>query len=165
MGMIALFFVAVGLVTLLLLTLLLKWLWNITMPDIFKINKVKYWQAFRLLLIASILFSGIQFSQSALTFFDTRGAQPNLVLTGIVTDAETGQPIEGAKVSDYQYGTIPYKGAVTDSAGRYRYITWATEHNIIAEAPGYKSVQKTLITGFFETEKEKVLNFKLKPEK
>ena len=165
MGMVALFFVAIGLVILLLLTLVLKWLWNITMPDVFKINKVKYWQAFRLLLIASILFSGIQFSQSALTFFDTRGAQPNLIVTGTVTDAETGQPIEGAKVSDNQYGPVPYKGAVTDSDGKYHYITWAEEHNIIAEAPGYKSLQKTLITSFFETEKDKVLNFKLEPEK
>lgn len=42
----------------LLAAALLQWLWNITMPDVFNFKKITYWQAFRLLLIASILFGG-----------------------------------------------------------------------------------------------------------
>ena len=35
---------------------LLKWLWNITMPVVFNLRNITYWQAFRLFLIALILF-------------------------------------------------------------------------------------------------------------
>ena len=35
---------------------LLKWLWNITIPAVFNLKSITYWQAFRLLLIAVILF-------------------------------------------------------------------------------------------------------------
>jgi len=38
------------------ITALLQWLWNITMPDVFNLKKISYWQAFRLLVIANILF-------------------------------------------------------------------------------------------------------------
>ena len=34
----------------------LQWLWNITLPGIFNIRQVTYWEAFRLLLITTILF-------------------------------------------------------------------------------------------------------------
>ncbi|MFQ5739169.1 MAG: hypothetical protein ACE5JX_09145 [Acidobacteriota bacterium] len=37
---------------------LFQWLWNITMPDVFNLRTVTFWQAFRLLLLAAILFSG-----------------------------------------------------------------------------------------------------------
>ena len=33
-----------------------RWLWNITMPQVFGLRPVTFWQAFRLLLIASFLF-------------------------------------------------------------------------------------------------------------
>ncbi|MCP4203880.1 MAG: hypothetical protein GY769_18335 [bacterium] len=35
---------------------LFQWLWNITMPDVFNLNIITFWQAFRLLLIAAFLF-------------------------------------------------------------------------------------------------------------
>ncbi len=35
---------------------LFRWLWNITMPQVFNLNTVTFWQAFRLLLIAGFLF-------------------------------------------------------------------------------------------------------------
>ncbi len=44
---IALFFLVVA---------LLQWLWNITIPDVFGLRSITYWQAFRLLIIAAILF-------------------------------------------------------------------------------------------------------------
>jgi hypothetical protein len=34
-----------------------QWLWNITMPQVFGLRPVSYWIAFRLLIIADILFS------------------------------------------------------------------------------------------------------------
>jgi len=36
----------------LLLSGLLKWLWNTTMPAIFSLPRLTYWQAFRLIVIA-----------------------------------------------------------------------------------------------------------------
>lgn len=35
---------------------LLQWLWNLTCPEVFHLPTVRYWQAFRLLLIAGLLF-------------------------------------------------------------------------------------------------------------
>ena len=35
-----------------------QWLWNITMPQVFNLRRVTYWQAFRLLMIAGFLFGG-----------------------------------------------------------------------------------------------------------
>ncbi len=91
--------------------------------------------------------------------------KPKFVVTGIVTDATTGQPIAGAKVIDDGYGPEPYKGAITDSEGKYSYLTWPEEHRIKAEAPGYKPQRKG-ITGLFhvESEDEKVIDFALEPE-
>lgn len=37
---------------------LLMWLWNITMTRIFNLRDITYWEAFRLLLIAGLLFGG-----------------------------------------------------------------------------------------------------------
>ena len=33
-----------------------QFLWNITVPEIFGLTKIRYWQAFRLLLLASMIF-------------------------------------------------------------------------------------------------------------
>ncbi len=44
-----LFFIAIA---------IFQWLWNITVPDIFKIRAIGFWEAFRLLLLAAILFGG-----------------------------------------------------------------------------------------------------------
>ncbi len=41
-----------------LVTLLLQYLWNTTMPDVFSLKEISFWQAFRLLLISAILFGG-----------------------------------------------------------------------------------------------------------
>ena len=47
-------------------------------------------------------------------------ARAELVLTGVVTDAVTGKPVAGARVSDDGYGPLSPRGDVTDSRGRYR---------------------------------------------
>ena len=33
-----------------------QFLWNITVPEIFGLMEIRYWQAFRLLLMASMIF-------------------------------------------------------------------------------------------------------------
>jgi hypothetical protein len=35
---------------------LFKWLWNSTMPQVFDLKEITFWQGFRLILIASFLF-------------------------------------------------------------------------------------------------------------
>ncbi|KJS11158.1 MAG: hypothetical protein VR67_15585 [Peptococcaceae bacterium BRH_c8a] len=51
--------VLLGIVALLLvLAFLLNWLWNITIPQVFGLKEITYWQAFRLLIIAGLLFGG-----------------------------------------------------------------------------------------------------------
>lgn len=43
---------------------ILEWLWNITVPDIFNVGRIEYWQSFRLLIMASILFGPAIITQS-----------------------------------------------------------------------------------------------------
>ncbi len=38
-----------------------QWLWNITMPELFKLKKISFWVALRLILIAGFLTSGAFF--------------------------------------------------------------------------------------------------------
>ncbi|MGI6284784.1 hypothetical protein SEF58_03075 [Neomoorella humiferrea] len=51
--LIVLFFVITG---------LFQWLWNITMPEVFNLKKITFWQALRLLIIAGLLFGGNHFT-------------------------------------------------------------------------------------------------------
>jgi hypothetical protein len=39
-----------------------QWLWNITCPDVFRLPEITYWQAFRIVILAAILFGGAHFS-------------------------------------------------------------------------------------------------------
>jgi hypothetical protein len=41
-----------------LLAAIFQWLWNITMPEAFGLRPIRFWIAFRLLLIAAFLASG-----------------------------------------------------------------------------------------------------------
>ena len=88
-------------------------------------------------------------------------APAGCIITGTVKDAGTGQPIAGARVSDDRYGPKPYRGASTDSTGKYRYDTWPEEHRIVAQAPGYKAQRQTLSTGYYQDQKEVVMDFAL----
>jgi hypothetical protein len=40
----------------LVISALLRWLWNMTIPQVFGLKEITYWQAFRILIIAAILF-------------------------------------------------------------------------------------------------------------
>lgn len=88
-------------------------------------------------------------------------SEPRLTVSGIVKDAESGQPLAGATVSDDGYGIKPFRGATTDSAGKYQYRTWCEEHNISALAPGYKAQRLLLKTSLWRRETEIELNFSL----
>ena len=90
--------------------------------------------------------------------------EPNLFVEGVVRDAVTGKPIEGAKVSDEGYGVEPFFGTITDTQGRYRYLTWYEEHSIVASASGYETQRRLLKTKFFGNEREIVMPFDLFPE-
>ena len=100
----------------------------------------------------------------AILAIKSNNAQPSLVVTGVVKNAATGQPIANAKVSDDGYGSKPYKSAITDLSGKYRYVTWPQEHNISAQAQGYKTQLQMLATSLLRTEEGKVLDFALVPE-
>jgi len=55
-------FIVLGIGLLFILTQLFQWLWNITMPQVLNLKVITFWQAFRLLLIAAILFGGTHFN-------------------------------------------------------------------------------------------------------
>ncbi|MBC8229775.1 carboxypeptidase regulatory-like domain-containing protein [bacterium] len=91
-------------------------------------------------------------------------SQPDFTVRGIVKDAITENPIAGAKVSDEKYGSEPRKSAITDSNGKYSYLTSYEEHTIIVQADGYKTQSRVLTTKFLGRENENTLDFVLVPE-
>jgi hypothetical protein len=44
-------------------TALFQLLWNTTMPDVFGLTEVSFWQSFRLLLLAALVFGSGSFVQ------------------------------------------------------------------------------------------------------
>ncbi len=95
------------------------------------------------------------------------GETPNVTVTGVVTDAATGQAIAGARVDDGRYGTdadeTPTQ-AWTDANGHYELRTRYQEHTIAVSASGYESKLSTLRTKTFGSERKVSMNFRLQPE-
>ena len=48
----------IGLIILAIITVIFRWLWNTTMPDVFGLKSLSFGQSFKILLIASMLFGG-----------------------------------------------------------------------------------------------------------
>jgi ABC-type multidrug transport system fused ATPase/permease subunit len=48
----------IGMVLLAIVTLIFRWLWNSTVPDVFGASAVDFWQAFKIMLLAAMLFGG-----------------------------------------------------------------------------------------------------------
>jgi len=91
---------------------------------------------------------------------------PTFIVKGTVTDAETGQPIAGAKVGDVERYAGGKQWTTTDANGNYSYKTWYEEHAVKCEIAGYE----TQIKGFLpkllglDLEKERVVDFALEAE-
>ncbi|MDX1698832.1 MAG: hypothetical protein R3308_11120 [Thiohalobacterales bacterium] len=49
---------AIALVIVAILVVIFRWLWNSTLPDVFGVREVTFWQAFKIMLLAGILFGG-----------------------------------------------------------------------------------------------------------
>ena len=58
MGINILFFGAIAVLLFFAVTALFQWLWNLTVPEVFGLKRITYWQAFRLLILAGMLFGG-----------------------------------------------------------------------------------------------------------
>ncbi len=52
----ALFAAVAIVVAVFVVPLIFQLLWNITVPEVFGLRMIRYWQAFRLLLMASMIF-------------------------------------------------------------------------------------------------------------
>lgn len=39
---------------------LLMWLWNMTMPQLFRVSRIEYWQSFRLFIIIALFILGLR---------------------------------------------------------------------------------------------------------
>ena len=52
------FVIGIIAIILLLISALLQWLWNMTIPEVFGLKSISYWQSFRIMIIAGILFTG-----------------------------------------------------------------------------------------------------------
>lgn len=50
-----------GILVFFLLAAVLRWLWNLTVPEVFGLRPLSCWQAFRLLFIAGILVGRMHF--------------------------------------------------------------------------------------------------------
>jgi hypothetical protein len=48
----------VAIIGLLIVSAILRWLWNATIAEVFGLNALIFWQAVKLLLISTILFGG-----------------------------------------------------------------------------------------------------------
>jgi hypothetical protein len=50
--------IAIGLVLVAIMVVVFRWLWNSTMPEVFDLKEISFWQALRILLLAGMLFGG-----------------------------------------------------------------------------------------------------------
>ena len=50
--------IAIAAVLVAILVVVFRWLWNTTMPEVFGLRELSFWQAFKIMLLAGILFGG-----------------------------------------------------------------------------------------------------------
>jgi succinate dehydrogenase hydrophobic anchor subunit len=68
--------VGVALAVFVVFTLIFRWIWNRTMPHVFGVKEVSFWQAIGILILASILFGGNRIVNSDFTSFPRRVQAP-----------------------------------------------------------------------------------------
>ena len=74
----ALIGLAIGLVLVAILVVIFRWLWNSTLPDVFGVREVTFWQAFKIMLLAGILLGGhrvVEVPQQVATETETPAVQ------------------------------------------------------------------------------------------
>jgi len=49
---------AIGVIVISIITLIFRWLWNTTMPEVFGVKSLTFVQALKIMLISTILFGG-----------------------------------------------------------------------------------------------------------
>lgn len=91
------------------------------------------------------------------------GREPDFFVSGTVRDARTGAPLAGVRIGDGSYGARPPLGVTSAADGTYGYFTWYEEHDIVAEAPGYRVATRVLYTRFFGRSPVERLDFVLEP--
>ncbi len=82
------------------------------------------------------------------------------LLSGVVSDVDTGRPIKGARVEDDNYRGN--EGAVCGSNGAFDYWTWPKEHFVKASAVGYESKRVLFRPSLMGHDMSGRLRFKLK---
>jgi len=131
----------------------------------------RFWRRFAMavaaVLLALILIpvGGLLFSIVLPPLMRAR-MQPNLIVTGIVTAADTGKPVAGARVADNRYGASAKRAlqeSWADTNGIYTLRTWPEEHTIAASAPGYETKLATLTTSLWGSERAARMDFELQP--
>jgi hypothetical protein len=50
--------IAIAAVLVAIMVVVFRWLWNTTMPEVFGLRQLSFWQAFKIMLLAGILFGG-----------------------------------------------------------------------------------------------------------
>ncbi|MES2474782.1 MAG: hypothetical protein V4640_03305 [Verrucomicrobiota bacterium] len=53
--------IPLGIILFFIMVAIFQWLWNITLPQVFNLRVITYWQAFRILLLSGFLFGSSQF--------------------------------------------------------------------------------------------------------
>jgi len=98
----------------------------------------------RLAIVFAILFSGVMFvfwwAGSAVKYSAARAAGlavPTWIISGVVLDRVTGQPISWAQVEDDPAGHPPFFRTDADVRGKFSLSTLAESHRVRCSAPGY----------------------------
>jgi hypothetical protein len=50
--------IAIGALIVVIIVTIFRWLWNTTMPEVFGLKQLSFWQAFKIMLLAGLLFGG-----------------------------------------------------------------------------------------------------------
>ena len=123
-----------------------------------------------LVLLLAIPVGGILLSIAMPAFSRARAARhqemPSYIVTGQVTDAQTGKPIAGVRVYDQDFSRRPTpipQETRTDATGHYELKTWNEEHTVAASAEGYETAVNVLRAKSSGQLTRAVLDFQLHP--
>jgi hypothetical protein len=50
--------IAIGALIVVIIVTIFRWLWNTTMPEVFGLKQLSFWQALKIMLLAGLLFGG-----------------------------------------------------------------------------------------------------------